>query len=354
MAFSPPIGRLTMLAPLYWTIIGTPLFLNAGAAAAAPATGYHVAGKYLVGGEAGWDYINIDPGTRRLYVSHVTGMEVLDADTGKITGHIANTPGVHGIALAPEFGKGFIGNGKADTVSIIDLRTLAHTSELKAGRKPDAIVYDPGTRKVIVANAESNSVTIIDAAKSKVEATIDIGGAPEFIATDLKGKAWVDVSDKDALATIDLKSGKLLGTSSLPGCKEPTALAIDRKGNRLLIGCRNKTLEIADTASLKIVARLPIGEHVDAAEFDPDSRLAFVSTGDGYLTVIRERAPDEYEIAENVKTMRTAKTMVFDPKTRKIFLPAVEGAPPDASGPPKASGAGAYKAGPFVVLVMAR
>jgi anion transporter len=346
---------LMLLVPLYWPMIGMPLFVSVGhPGEASSPSGYHLAGKYEVGGEAGWDYINLDPASRRLFVSHVTGMEVLDADTGKLVGHIADTPGVHGIALASEFGRGFVGNGKTDTVSVIDLKTLAHTGELKAGKKPDAIVYDPGTGKVIVANAESNSVTIIDAAAARVITTVGIGGAPEYIATDLKGTAWVDVADKDSLATIDLKAGKLTATAPLPGCKEPTALAIDRRKGRLYIGCRNKVMAIADTASLKVIATLPIGEHVDAAAFDPDSGLAFASTGDGYLTIIKERAPDQYEVLENVKTQRAAKTMVLDPKTKKIFLPTVEGVPPGIMSPPKASGPGAYKAGAFVVLVVTR
>jgi anion transporter len=341
-------GLLLMaLVPIYWPLIGMPLFVGSP-------TGYHLAGKYPVGGEAGWDYINLDPDSRQLFISHVTGIEVLDADSGRRIGHIADTPGVHGIALASEFGRGFVGNGKTDTVSVIDLKTLAHTGELKAGKKPDAIVYDPGTHKVIVADAESHSVTIIDAATPKVLATIDIGGAPEYIATDLKGTAWVDVADKDSIATIDMKALKVTAMTPLPGCKEPTALSIDRGKGRLYIGCRNKVMAIADAASMKVIATLPIGEHVDAAAFDPDSGLAFASTGDGYLTIIKESAAGQFSVVENVKTQRTAKTMVLDPKTKKIFLPAVEGAPEDATGPPKASGPGAYKAGPFVVLVMAR
>lgn len=203
-----------------------------------------------------------------------------------------------------------------------------------------------------MANAEGNSVTIIDAAEAKVLTTVVIGGAPEFIATDLKGTAWVDVADKDSIATVDLAAGRLKATTSLPGCKEPTAPAIDRGKGRVFVGCRNKVMAIADTASLKVIATLPIGDHVDAAAFDPDSGLAFASTGDGYVTIIKERAPDQYEVIENVKTQRAAKTMVLDPKTKKIFLPTVDGAPPDATGPPKASGPGAYRAGLFVVLVV--
>ena len=326
-----------------------PVLLPAGE----PATGYHLAGRYMVGGAAGWDYISLDAKARRLYVSHVTGLEVLDADSGRIVGHIADTPGLHGIALATALGKGFVGNGDIGTVSVIDLKTLAHTAEIKAGKKPDAIVYDPGTRKVVVANAESNSITIIDAVTSKAGATIDIGGAPEYIASDLKGTAWVNVSDRDSLAVIDMKAETLRRVVPLPGCKEPTAIAMDRKKARLFVGCRNKVLTVADATSLKILASLPIGDHVDAVVFDEVGGLILASTGDGNLTIVGEQGAGGYAVLETVKTLRGAKTMAFDPQTRKIFLPTVEGAPEGATGPPKASGAGAYQAGPFVVLVVA-
>jgi YVTN family beta-propeller protein len=371
--FAPlTVVLLMVLVPLYWPMTGMPLFVgqrmqirNFGfcvavllqamlsAAEAPSATGYHVAGRYMVGGVAGWDYISLDAEARRLYVSHVTGLEVLDADSGRIVGHIADTPGLHGIALAPALGKGFVGNGDIGTVSVVDLKTLAHTAEIKVGKKPDAIVFDPGTRKVVVANAESNSITIIDAVASKAGATIDIGGAPEYIASDLKGTAWVNVADRDSLAVIDMKAERLRRVAPLPGCKEPTAIAIDRKKGRLFVGCRNKVLTIADSTSLKILASLPIGEHVDAVEFDADRGLVFASTGEGNLTIVREQARGRYAVLETVKTLRGAKTMAFDPRTRKIFLPTVEGAPEGATGPPKASGPGAYRAGPFVVLVVA-
>ena len=205
-----------------------------------------------------------------------------------------------------------------------------------------------------MANAEGNSVIVIEAEKAVAGATIDVGGAPEFIAADGKGRAWVNVADKNEVAAIDLKTEKLLGAAPIAGCKEPTALTIDPRKGRLFVGCRNRVMAIVDTANLQELATLPIGEHVDAAAFDPQSGLAFASTGEGILTIIRERAPGQYEIAANVSTMRTAKTMAFDPATGNVYLPAVEGAPPGATGPPKASGPGAYKAGPFVVLVMAK
>jgi YVTN family beta-propeller protein len=317
-------------------------------------TGYRLAGKYTIGGDAGWDYISIDSAARRLFVSHVTQVDVADADSGKVTGHITNTPGVHGIALATSLGKAFTSNGKADTVSVVDLKSLAHLAELKTGKKPDAIVFDPGTGTVIVANGESDSLTIIDAAASKVVATIPVGGAPEYITTDLKGTAWVNLEDKDSFVTIDLKTYKVKNTTPLEGCKAPSAMAIDRGKGRLFIGCANNLMVIVDSASRKIVARLPIGEHVDAATFDPDAGLAFASTGDGNITIVKENAAGQYEVAEVVKTMRGAKTMVLDPKTKKIFLPTVEGVPVTATGPPKPTGPGAYKAGAFVVLVVAR
>lgn len=275
--------------------------------ASSPSTGYHVTNKYTIGGDAGWDYIVVDPDARRLYVTHYQKIEVLDADTGKIVGQITDTPGVHGIALVPKLGKGFTSNGKADTVSVIDLTTLKHVAEIKAGKKPDAIIYDPGTDRVFVSNGQSDNLTVIDAAAGRVVGTIPVGGAPEYSAADGRGALWVNLEDKNGFATVDVKA-------------------------------------------LKVIKTLPIGEHVDATVFDAANHLIFASTGDGVLTIVRQDSPDAYSIVDNVKTMRGAKTLAFDPKTSKLFSSTVENVPLTATAPPKPIGPVAYEPGPFVVL----
>ena len=317
-------------------------------------TGYYLAGKYTIGGPAAWDYINIDPAARRLYVTHLTQIEVLDADTGHKMGAIMGLSGVHGIALVPELGKGFASNGETDTVSVIDLKTLQHVAEIKAGKKPDAIVYDPGTKQVIVSNGESENITVIDAASAKVTGTITIGSGPEYIVSDGKGTIWVNLEDKDAYVTVDLNGKELKKTTPLAGCKGPSAMAIDRATRRLFIGCANNTGLVVEADSGGIVSKVAIGAHVDAATFDTAAGLAFFSTGDGKITVVKETSPGRYAVTDTIATKRGAKTMVLDNKTKKIFLPTAEGVPTTATGPPKPSGPGAYKAGEFVVLVVSK
>jgi YVTN family beta-propeller protein len=317
-------------------------------------TGYHIANKYTIGGDPGWDYIVLDTDARRLYVTHYQRIEVLDADTGKQLGQITDTPGVHGIALVKTTGKGFVSNGKADTVSVIDLATLKHVAEIKAGKKPDAITYDPGTDRVFVSNGDSDDVTVIDATAAKVVGTIPVGGAPEYSAFDGKGTAWVNLEDKNSFVTIDVKALKVTKTTPIEGCEEPASMAFDATNRRLFIGCKNNTLAIVDADSGKQVAKLPIGEHVDATVYDAANHLIYAPTGDGFLTVVHQDSADKYTIVENAKTMRGAKTMAFDPKTGHIYSATVENVPDTATAPPAPIGRVAYTPGPFVVIDIAK
>ena len=313
-------------------------------------TGYHLEKKFTIGGDAGWDYLAIDPEARRVYVTHYMKIEVLDADTGKSVGQITDTPGVHGIALVK--GRGFTSNGKADTVSVIDLKTNAHVAEIKAGKKPDAITYDAGTDRVFVSNGDSDDVTVIDATAAKVVGTIPVGGAPEYSAADGKGTVWVNLEDKNAFVTIDVKTLKLTKTTPIAGCEEPASMAFDSIDRRLFIGCKNNLLVVVDPDAGRVVKRLPIGEHVDATVFDTTNHLIFAPTGDGMLTIVRQDSADAYTMVDNVKTMRGAKTMAFDPKTGKIFSATVENIPATATAPPKPIGKVAYDPGPFVVITI--
>jgi YVTN family beta-propeller protein len=317
-----------------------------------PKSGYHLANKYTLGGNPGWDYIAVDPEARRVYVTHYMTIEVLDADSGKVVGQITDTTGVHGIALVKSIGKGFTSNGKADTVSVIDLKTFKHIAEIKAGKKPDAITYDPGTDRVFVSNGDSDDLTVIDATAAKVVGTVPLGGAPEYSAADGKGMLWVNLEDKNAFVTVDIKGLKVTKTTPIPGCEEPASMALDATNRRLFIGCKNHLLAVIDPDATKVVATLPIGEHVDATIFDPTTRSIFVSTGDGVLTIVQQQSPDTYSIVDNVKTMRGAKTLAFDPKTGRLFTSTVENVPDTATAPPAPIGKVAYQPGPFVVLAM--
>lgn len=296
--------------------------------AASPFGGYHVLKTIPIPGDGGYDYLTVDGAARRLYISHGTQVEVLDVDSGAIVGKIPNTKGIHGVALAPEFGRGFTSNGQADTVTIFDLKTLAPVGEAKTGKKPDAITYDPATKRVFAFNGGSGSATAIDAAKGTVVGTIELGGGPEFSVPDGKGRLYNNLEDKSELLRIDSRALKVTDRWPLKPCEAPSSMALDGRNNRLFIGCGNKLMAVVDAANGKVITTLPIGGHVDATAFDPERGLIFNSNGDGTLTVIHQDSADQYSVVENVKTQPGAKTLALDQKTHQVFLSvAKKGAP---------------------------
>ncbi len=310
------VGRLKKF------IICCCLVLAANAAAAD--SGYHIINRLKVGGEGGWDYLTVDGAARRLYIARSTHVMVLDLDTDKVVGDIPNTPGVHGIAVAPELNRGFTSNGKADTSTIFDLKRLQVLGEVKTGGNPDAIVYDPLSKKVFTFNGRSKDATAFDAASGKVVGTIPLGGKPEFAATDGKGKIYVNIEDTNEAVEIDTLKLSVLKRFSLKPCEEPTGLGLDSDHHRLYSGCHNKTMTILDAMAGKVIATVPIGGNVDGNGFDAGTRLAFSSNGDGTLTVVREASPGNFEVAETVTTQRGSRTMAIDPKTHHIYLPAAQ------------------------------
>ena len=296
------------------------LLMTAAALSAQSVPGYHLIKTYKLGGEGGWDYLTFDSNTRRLYISRATHVIVFDVDSGKTLGDIADTPGVHGIALAPELGRGFTSNGREGTVSIFDLKTLKTLNKVKVGENPDAILYDPATKKVFTFNGKSQDATALDAEKGAVLGTIKLGGKPEFAVTDEKGGVFVNIEDKSELVALDPNKLAVKSRWPLAPCEEPSGLAIDRKNRRLFAGCDNKTMAIVDADSGKVIASLPIGSGVDATAYDDETRLAFASCGEGVLTIIREESPDKFSVAENAKTQDRARTMALDPKTHQVYL----------------------------------
>ena len=288
------------------------------------AAGYHPLTRISVPGNGGFDYLTVDQAGRRLYVSHGTQVDVLDVDSGAITGKIADTKGVHGIAVAPEFNRGFTSNGQTNDVTIFDLKTLAVAGRVPTGKKPDAIIYDPATKRVIANNGDSDSSTIINAADATVAGTVDLGGGPEFAAADGKGKVYINLEDKSEMVKIDPVALKLEARWPLKPCEAPSALAMDSATRRLFAGCRNHLMAVVNADTGKVVASMPIGDHVDAAAFDAATRLVFLSNGDGTVDIFHEDSPDHYTAVEKVQTEPGAKTMAFDPKTQKIFLSVAE------------------------------
>lgn len=324
-------------------------------AVAAPQIAESAAGDYrvvktiAVGGDEGWDYVGVDSASRRVYISHGSHVVVLDADTGKVVGDIPETQGVHGIAFAPDAGRGFTSNGRANTVTVFDLKTLKTETTVKAGTNPDAIIYDPATKRVFTMNGRSQDTTAINVADDTVAGTLALGGKPEFAVADGKGNIYVNIEDKSELVRFDSKTLKVLNRWPMAPCQEPSGLAADWKSHRLFAGCDNKMMAVINADDGKVVATVPIGEGVDANAFDPETNLAFASTGDGNLTVAHEEAPDKYTVVATVPTKKSARTMGLDPKTHNIFLPAAEFDPP-APGERR----GKMKPGSFVVLVVAR
>ncbi len=292
---------------------------------------YKVINTYKLGGDGGWDYLNLDSSSRRLYISRATHVIVMEADSGKVIGDIPDTPGVHGIALAPELGRGFISNGREGTVTIFDLKTMKMISKVKAGENPDAILYDPASKRVFAFNGRSHDATAIDGASGNVAGTIKLEGKPEFAVSDEKGMIFVNIEDKSQIDAIDPAKLEVKSTWPLAPCQEPSGLAIDRKNHRLFAGCDNKMMAVIDTKSGKVIATPAIGDGVDANGFDPGTDLAFASCGEGVLTVVHEDSPDKFTVVGNVPTKQGARTMALDEKTHNVYVVTADFGPPPAA-----------------------
>jgi YVTN family beta-propeller protein len=306
-----------------WILCACILIPIVGAFAAA---GYHLLRTIPVGGTGGWDYLTVDETRQRLFVSHETQVEVIDLASNSVTGKIPDTPGVHGIALGPEEGRGFVSNGRTSTVTVFDLKTLAPISQAPAGKKPDAIVYDPSTHRVFVMNGGSDSSTVIDAASGKVLGTIALGGGPEFTVADGLGSVFVNLEDQNQALRIDARDMTVKNRWPLAPCERPSSMAIDRANHRLFIGCRSKVMAVVNSDTGSVIGTLPIGDHVDASAFDPATGLIFNSTGEGTVDVFHQDSPDKYSAVQRIPTHVGSKTMALNSKTHELLVPS------DASG----------------------
>jgi outer membrane protein assembly factor BamB len=316
-------------------------------------TTYKVETKYPVAGNGGFDYVTIDSAARRLYLSHGTQVDVVDADNGKLLGTIADTPGVHGVAIASEFKHGFTSNGRENKVSMFDPTTLQLINKIDVGKGPDGIYYDARTKRVFTNNHGSHDITAIDAKSGQVVGTVKVEGDGEQ-AVIADGLIYVNSEDTNEVVVFDPKSLEVKKRFPIGVAKTPTGLAYDAKTKRLFIGCRNEPkMVVMDAVSGKIINSFAIGRGVDYAAFDPQANLVFFSCGEGVLSIFHETSADAYEDAGPVKTQPSAKTMAFDPKTKKIFLTAAEFVETPATTPngrPQRS----VKPGTFVVLVVSK
>jgi DNA-binding beta-propeller fold protein YncE len=340
---------LAVLASLSIAAIFSGRAYSRPATPAPGASGYHVIKTISVPGEEGWDYLVVDSAARRVYVSHGSHVVVLDADTYAVVGDIPDTQGVHGIAIAADLGRGYTSNGRANTATIFDLKTLKTIGTVKTGTNPDAIVYDSVTKRVFTLNGRSKDTTAFNAADGSVAGTLALGGKPEFAVADGKGSIFVNIEDTSELVQFDAQ--KLTETHRWPlkPGQEASGLAMDLKTRRLFAGCDNKMMAVVDADTGKVVATPTIGEGVDANAFDPETQLAFASTGEGTLNVVHEDSPDKFTVIDNVPTKRGARTMGLDLKTHNIFLPTADFDPP-APGERR----GKMKPGSFVILVVGK
>jgi DNA-binding beta-propeller fold protein YncE len=300
---------------------------NSASSASGP---YHVARTFHIGGEGGWDYLTVDPEHKRLYVPRSTHTMVLDADTGKTLGDIPGQKRNHGVAIVASAGRGFITDGEDASVTVFDLKTFAVLGKVKAADDADGVIYDPASGKVLVVCGDAGVLIPIspdlDLATGKADPAVELGGKPEFLAADEKGKAYINLVDKDQVAVVDTRTMKVLHKWSTAPGGSPVGMSMDLKGRRLFIGCRKpQKLIVMSADDGKVLADLAIGAGVDATKFDGD---AFASCADGTLTVARETAPGDFRVLQTVQTPRGARTMGIDPSTHKLYLPTAELEPP--------------------------
>ncbi len=287
----------------------------------AQTSGFHLIKKTVIGGEGGWDYLSVDTKNNRLYISHSAQVEVLDAKTHEKIGTIPNLQGVHGVIAVPKSGRGITTNGRSNTVTIFDLKTLAPIVELPTGKNPDALLYDDFSGRVFVFNHSDVTTTAIDIAEGKVVGTVDVGGsALEAGATDGKGTIYVNLEDASEIVSFDAKTLAIKNRWKINPGEEPTGLALDTKTNRLISVCHNELMIVVDSEKGNIIAQVPIGKRVDGVVFDPELKMAFSSNGEGSITVVQEVSANEFKVVETIKTEPGARTIALDPKTHHVFV----------------------------------
>lgn len=285
-----------------------------------------------VGGEGGWDYLATDAARHRLYVSHATKVVVIDTVTDTVIGEIADTPGVHGIAVAPELGHAYTSNGKDNSVSVVDLASLKTLTKVTTGTNPDAVMFEPGSKEIYAFNGRSASATVIAGGNNQVVATIPLGGKPEFAQADpAVGFVYDNIEDKNEVAVIDIKTHAVVARWSVTPGDEPSGMDIDLAHHRLFIGCGNAKVVVLDSVKGQVVAVIPAGAGIDATAFDPGTQLVFASNGrDGTVTIAHEDSPDTYTVVQTLKTERSARTMAVDQSSHKIYLASAKFAEPIA------------------------
>lgn len=325
----------------------------ANSATAQTSSGLKLQTRYPIAGADSWDYITIDSDARRLYIAHAVRVNVLDADTGAQVGTIEDTPGVHGTAIAAPSKHGFTSNGQENKVSMFNTSDLSLLKKIDVGKGPDGIFYEPKTDRVFTNNHGSHDITAIDATKGEVVGTVAVGGDGEGIGIGRDGLVYVALEDKNEVCAFDPETLKVKRHIPLEAVTAPTGLAVDKKNDRIFVGGHNKMAEVIDGASGKMIASFTTGSGTDAAGWDGKNGLVFISNGEGMISVIQEKSANEFVALNPIPTQQSAKTMAFDKKTGKIFLPAatvIVTPPADPSQKPKRT----ITDGTFAVLVIGK
>lgn len=299
------------------------LLIAAAAIAAAPAVAqksYKLADRVKLGGEGGWDYLTYEDGANRLFITRGNHVIAVDTNSLKQSGDITGLNGTHGVAIAPELGKGYISSGGDNMLVIFDLKTLAVLDKVKVGERPDAILYDPSAKRVYTFNAKTQDSTVFDAKAGKVIGSVPLGGKPETAVADGKGNVYVNIEDKSEIVRIDTAKLSVAEHYPMAGCDEPSALAFDVAHRRLFAGCGSKIVAVVDPDAGKLVTTVDIGAGVDAGAFNPKTQQIFMSCGaDGVVTVIHEDSPDKYSVVQNVQTAKGARTMALDASSNTVY-----------------------------------
>ncbi len=330
----PRLIRRRLLLPASLLLLAC---LPQAAAAALPPQPYHLLSRLPLTGAGGWDYLSFDAPHRHLFVSRGDRVLVIDVDANKQIGTIADTAGVHGIAIAPDLQRGFTSNGKSASVTVFDLASLKTLATITGtGEKPDAILYDPASHHVLTFNGKSHTASVIDPAASKVIATIALPGKPEFAVSDAAGHVYVNIEDKSELVQIDSANNKVLHVWSLAPCESPSGLAIDTAHQRLFSVCDNRTMAITDATNGHQVASVPIGDGPDAVVFDAAAAMVYSSNGEsGTITAVHEDDPGHFTMTATIPTQTSARTLALDPKLHRLYLSAARfGTTKQANGRP--------------------
>jgi len=337
---------------------GTFLLLGSLVLTTPPEGGYHLLKKYELGAAPGgkeyWDYITFDAPTRRLFISHNTEVKVVNADNGSIIGNIPDLRRVHGIALVPGLGRGFISDGGADEAVVFDMKSLKVTGHIKTGGNPDCILYDPASKHIFTMNGKSNDASVIDPATEIVVATIPMGGRPEYAVADGKGVIYDNIEDKDEVVALDSRTNTVKARWPIAPSGGATAMDMDVPHRRLFIGGRNKVLAIMDADNGKVLQTFPIGDGVDTNIYEPETGLLFTATREGTLHIFHEDAPDKFSVGETVKTEFGARNMALDAKTHRLFIDTADFAPAAAPTAEQPKPQPAPVSGTFRLLVYGR